>query len=126
MRFFVLISLASEKRWNSYFLALTLPLFSFAIASHPVGWKSIIILLELTANVYLFEVFSKRIKYIFLSVICSIIASKIFYYVLKILFVRFYLIDGDIISTPLLIQCASILIFSGIVYLLIKKVKSNY
>lgn len=126
MRFFVLISLVSGKRWNSYFLALTLSLFSFAITSHPAGWKSLIILIELTSNVYLFGLFSKRIKNLFLSVVGSIIASKLIYYFLKIIFVKNNLIDGDIISTPLLIQFASTIVFSGIVYFLFKKIKNNY
>jgi hypothetical protein len=121
MRLFIILALLHSNKLNTYILAVSLPLFSYAIASHPYFLKSLIMAVELVLNVYLFHLFIKQKMAVHLSVLFSIIVSKLMYYLLKFLLIHFMFIQSELISTPIYIQVILIMIFSIYAYLIIKK-----
>jgi len=112
MRILMILALVHTRKENAYFLALTLPLFSWLVGGHPVGLKAVIMMAELTVNVWLYFAFANKISNKFLLMFSSILLSKILYYGLKIAIVSFGLLKMDIISTPILIQLAVIIMLS--------------
>jgi len=105
MRLMVLLSLlVMGNKHNAYILALTLPLFSFLVSGHPLFAKMILITVELCLNVALYEVVSKVIRSPFVSILISIILSKVIYYGLKFVFVISGLLVSSVVSTSLWIQ----------------------
>jgi hypothetical protein len=104
MRIFIILALLHTNRTNAYILAFTLPLFSFAIASHPVFLKSLIISVELVLNVLFYYLLVQRKTPGYLAVLLSIAGSKIIYYLLKFLLINFVMFESTLISTPLYIQ----------------------
>lgn len=88
---------------NAIVMAATLPLVSFLISSHPVLLKAMLLSLELVLNVVVFQWLTKRIN-IGLSVIISIIASKIVYYLMKAGLLLLGLLKTELITTGLGIQ----------------------
>ena len=107
MRIVVLGSLLLlGNRKNAYFLAFTIPLFSFIVSGHPVFPKNLLISIELVTNLIFFVLINKRISNTFISMFSSIVISKLIYYGLKYLFVIFGFLEMEIISTSLLIQLA--------------------
>lgn len=121
MRLMLILAIVHTNRNNAYILALTLPLFSFVISSHPVFIKMILISMELAVNVYLFFLLRKIIRKVFPAILLSIIASKLIYYLLKYFIIGFGLLNSGLISTPLSIQLITTVIFSSYVYFMIKK-----
>ena len=115
MRVVVLLSLLFTHRWNSLLLALTIPLFSFLIASPPAMYKVLLVTIDLTLNILLLILFTKSIKRIFFALFLSIGISKIVYYLLKYIFIQSRLIDGVLVTTPLYIQIILMVILSVIV-----------
>jgi hypothetical protein len=120
MRVFIILALVHSNKTNAYVLALTLPLFSFAIASHPVFLKSIIMTLELVLNVYLYYLFVEKKMANYQAVILSIIGSKLIYYFMKFLLLHFLLIQTNLISTPIYIQLITLAVFGIYSYIIIK------
>lgn len=112
MRLFVVISMIQLNKKNAYFLALTLPVFSFIISTHPVIYKSLIMTAELLLNVFLFFSLSSFVKNVFVRMTVSVLVSKIVYYLLKYVFMSFALINGDFIATPFLAQITVLLLLS--------------
>jgi hypothetical protein len=110
--------LLATNKTNAYFLALTLPIFSFFMSGHPVFPKNILIAAELMTNVFLFVLLSEKLQYwkngynIFVSMFLSIFLSKIVYYGLKYLFIYFGLLGMGLISTGIGIQITIMLILS--------------
>lgn len=100
MRIVLFISIAHFRKQNAYFIALSLPLFSFLLSGHPLLPKMMIMTAELTLNVYLFFLIKKLIGYNFLSAFLSIIVSKCAYYLMKYGLIRMAFLEGDLISTP--------------------------
>lgn len=92
-----------NNKKNAYFLALTLPLFSFIIASHPVMYKNIIIGIELVTNIYLLQLFAKKYN-VFIATLASIIFSKVLYYALKFFAIETGLITTGLVDTAIWIQ----------------------
>ena len=121
MRIMLILALVHTNKVNAYVLAATLPLFSFAIASHPVFLKSMLIALELSLNVYLFYLLLRFMKSVFPAILLSIVLSKLIYYVLKFTLLSFMLIDGSLISTPLYFQLITSLVLSAYVFFFLKK-----
>lgn len=100
--FFSIVCL--KERNNAYFLALSLPLFSYMVAGHPVAVKNIIMSVELVINVFLlFQLKDKKINLFTVSVL-SIILSKVFYYLLKHVAIICGMMRAPLFDTPLLIQ----------------------
>ncbi|GAP44905.1 hypothetical protein TBC1_12719 [Lentimicrobium saccharophilum] len=120
MRLMLVLAMIHGDRRNAYLLALTLPIFSFAVSAHPVIYKMLLITGELMFNVWLFYAFRSRIKNVFAAMASAIIISKAAYYGLKAMFISLALIGPGLISTPLWIQLITTLIFSSYALLLLK------
>lgn len=104
MRLVLLLNLlfVGNKR-NAYFMAFTLPLFSFFVGSHPVFIKAIIMAVELVANVFIYVKLSRWLND-GLAMIIAIVASKLFYYAIKYLCIATGLMASSMVSTSLWIQ----------------------
>jgi hypothetical protein len=103
MRIAVLFSLVHTNRKNTLLIAITIPLFSLVVSSHPAIIKSILISIELLVNLFLFySLIEKTNK--FTAMFLSIVFAKIIYYSIKFLFIQLNLISGELISTSLVLQ----------------------
>jgi hypothetical protein len=120
MRIVLILCLAHTSKSNSLLIALTLPVFSFIIASHPSMYKSMLIASELILNLFLFYFISQKIKNIFGSMLISIALSKMFYYLAKYFFISGGLIEGDLVTTPILIQTVAAVVFSLYAYFILR------
>jgi hypothetical protein len=120
MRLMVILAMVHTHRNNAYILALTLPLFSFLISSHPVLIKTGLISLELAVMVGAFFFLVKRIHTL-AAIFVSIWASKIFYYGLKYLTILFIWPGDRLISTPLYIQLITSAVFSFYLFFMFRK-----
>ena len=127
MRLIIITYLIFTKSKNAYFLAITLPLFSYLFAGHPTLFKMPLVAIDLVVNVAFLYFLSRKKVNIYLSLALSIILGKIVYYVLKTLFVYFGLLVNGVVETPLLYQSLNIFILLIIllVYILVKK-KTGY
>ncbi len=120
MRIIVLLSLVHTKKENAVILALTLPIFSFLVSSHPVFAKSGLIVMELFTNVILFLYLSKKYN-LFISAIIAIILSKVVYYVAKYIFINLSIINDKLFSTPIYIQLITAIVLSLYIFYFTKK-----
>ena len=118
MRIMLILAIVHTSRKNAYLIALTLPFFSFLISAHPSLIKTTLITGELLLNVWLFFFISKKLSNKALSVFLSIIATKLFYYLIKFLLINSAVIVGDLISTPIYIQIIMLFVLSGYIYLM--------
>ncbi len=125
MRILVLLALVHTKKENAVILAITLPIFSFLVAGHPVFAKSGLILSELLINVLLFLALEKAFKNVFVAGFTSIILSKIFYYVAKYFLVSVGIIEGSLFSTPIYIQLIMSVLFAGYIFIFMNKRGNN-
>lgn len=121
MRLMLVLSLVHTTKRNAYIIALSLPLFSFLISSHPVFAKMLLIAFELGLNVFLFYLLKDAIKKIFPAILLSIILSKVAYYSIKFLLIYFMVLNTALISTPIFIQIITTFIFSLYLFMLFKK-----
>jgi len=121
MRLMIIIAFVHTSKQNAYLLALTLPIFSFLISAHPAFLKMLLITFELTLNVFLFYLFTKKTKYLFPAIFASIVISKIIYYLIKFGMISFAVINSGLISTPIIIQVITTTVFSIYVYFIYKK-----
>ena len=117
MRIALVIGLIHTSKKNTYLIALTLPLFSFLISSHPQFVKSLLLSAELIINISLFFLFKEKIKNVFTSLLLSIIISKVIYYLLKFAFINYALLDDKLFSTPYYFQIISAILLSTYMYL---------
>jgi len=120
MRLMLVLSLVHTTKRNAYFIALSLPLFSFLISSHPVFAKMLLISFELGLNVYLFYLLKDVLKKVFPAIILSIVLSKIVYYAIKYLMIYFLILNTGLISTPILVQVITTVVFSLYLYMILK------
>lgn len=105
MRCVLLLSLLlTGNKKNAYIMAVTLPLFSFFVGGHPFFAKALLMAAELSANVFLFYVFSKRIKNTAVAMFLSILASKMIYYIIKYGIISAGILDGPMVATGLMTQ----------------------
>lgn len=123
MRIMLILAIAHTSKRNAYLIALTLPLFSFAVSAHPVFLKSLLISLELVVNVWLFFTLTRLIRNNFAAMAAAIIGSKIFYYLLKFGLLSAALIQGGLISTPIYLQLITTTVFSAYVFLIFRKTR---
>lgn len=138
MRVAVLGALLVSKDWkNGLVLALSLPLFSFAVSGHPVFPKCLLIAAELSVNVLLFVWLSRifvrsaspssfasspengsavkapaSAAVVGVAALVSILLSKALYYGLKALVLSAGLMQTELISTALMVQLAVALLIS--------------
>jgi len=103
MRLAVIFCLVHTNRKNAFIIAVTIPLFSLVVSSHPAILKSALITIELMINLFLFYFLIEKTNK-FVSMFLSIVLSKIVYYSAKFMFIQINLIDGELVSTPLIIQ----------------------
>jgi hypothetical protein len=120
MRIVLILCLAHTSKNNSFLIALTLPVFSFIIASHPSMYKSMLIASELLLNLYIFFLISEKMKNVFGAMLISVLASKVFYYLAKYVFISAGLIDGELVTTPIWIQVAAALVFSAYAFVILR------
>ena len=104
LRVFLILSIVHTNRTNAYILALTMPLLSLLISGHPVFFKMLIISAELTLNIWLFFIISEKIQNRFLSMLLSIIGSKLFYYIIQFIFIKASLLTLQEVEHPILPQ----------------------
>lgn len=112
MRLMIILALVHSTKQNAYILALTLPLFSFLVSTHPVLPKMFLIAFELSLNVFLFFILVKKFKNLFLPIFISIVGSKLIYYIIKFGLIQFTILKSGLISTPIMIQAAMTILFS--------------
>jgi len=103
MRIAVLFCLIHTNRKNAFLIAVTIPIFSLIVSTHPAIFKSVLITIELLANLVLFYFFIEKLN-TFLAMFLSIVLSKLIYYSGKYIFLQLEIIDGDLVSTSLIIQ----------------------
>ena len=118
MRMMLILNIVHTSRKNAYLIALTLPLFSMLISAHPSLMKTSLITAELLLNVWLFFFLSEKLSNKTLGIFLSVIASKIFYYLVKFLLITSVLMSGELISTPMYIQIIMLFVFSSYIYLI--------
>ena len=126
MRIFVILSLLHSNKLNSYLLAIGLPLFSFFISSHPVFVKAILMTFELSLNVFLFYLLTKKKVNAAIAIVSSLIISKLVYYLIKYILISNLLLNSELISTPIYIQVLTTMTFGIYAYIWIRKKTSNY
>lgn len=117
MRMMVVLAFAFTPRWNSWVLALLLPIISYYFGAHPSMAKSGLMIMELLINVGLFWYLLDKTRFTLLSMLLSILFSKAVYYLLKYLFIEQQWLSGDLVSTPLDIQVITTIAFSVFVFL---------
>lgn len=118
MRLMLILAIAHTSKKNAYFLAATLPIFSFVVSAHPVFLKTLLISGELLVNVWLFFFLTKKLTNKFGAMLISIALSKIAYYAIKFALLSFVLLEGSLVSTPILIQLLTMVLFSGYILLM--------
>lgn len=110
-RLMVLVSLVvMNNKHNALLLAISLPLFSFLVATHPLFVKAFLISVEMVLNVFVYSLLIKRINKLFWVVLISIVISKACYYLLKYGFISTGLLSMSLVSTSLLVQLAVVFI----------------
>ena len=106
-RLMVLVSLVvMNNKHNALLLAVTLPLFSFLIATHPLFVKALLISIEMVFNVLIYSWLIKKINKPIGVILISIVVSKAGYYLLKYGFISMGLMSMSLVSTSLMVQLA--------------------
>lgn len=114
----------SYSKANSYFLAITIPLFSYFVGGHPEFVKSLIIALELVVNVVVFWLLFKKGLNLFLVSFGSILFAKVIYYVVKAIVLEVGLLKMEFLSTSVLIQLLIAVVIS-LVMIAVQKLFNN-
>ena len=117
MRIALVVALIHTSKKNAFIIALTLPLFSFLISSHPQIIKSFLLSAELVINLGLFFLLKDKLKNVFTSLFLSILISKVVYYSLKFAVISFALLNDELFSTPFYFQLISAALLSTYIYL---------
>jgi len=117
----VVLSIAHSNRLNSYLLALTLPLFSWAVSGHPELFKMLVMTAEIIINVFLFYFLNKKIDSVIMAMIISIVISKVICYTLYLLFFSMLFLQQEAEPSFLLAQVITTLTFSFYVYFVTQK-----
>jgi len=120
MRLMLILAMVHSNKQNAFLLALTLPLFSFAISAHPVFYKMLLISAELSLNVWLYYLLLKTFKNNFTALLTSILISKVAYYILKAVLIYTLLLEPGLFSTPVWIQLLTSLVFSAYAFLVLR------
>jgi hypothetical protein len=121
MRLMVVLSIANANRHNSYVLALILPFFSWAVSGHPEFLKMMVMTCELTVNIFLFYFLFQKSHNAFLSMILSIVASKILCYALYLVFFTIMFVKEEAEPSFLVAQVISTLVFSLYILFVFRK-----
>jgi hypothetical protein len=125
MRIMLILAMVHTSKRNAFLIALTLPLFSFLISSHPNIFKGLIMTAELVLNVWLFFEISKQVSNQFVSMISAIVISKLVYYLMKFGLISFAILESGLISTPIYLQVITSIFFSGYVYIVLRRQRAK-
>lgn len=117
IRFVLIASLLHTSKQNTFIIAITLPLFSFLISSHPSIIKTGLLSTELLLNVILFFILFSGTKSRILSIAFSILISKMIYYLLKYLSIETGILNDRLFSTPFYYQAIVLLLISLYVFI---------
>jgi len=109
MRLMIVVAMLASHKTNAYVLAIVLPLTSFLVSGHPEPLKMAVIMAELTVNAWLFYALIARTGKPFISMLLSIIGSKLFCYALYLIVFSLAFVKAE--------AGASFLISQGIVTL---------
>ncbi len=120
MRIMVVLAMMHSHRNNAFILALILPLFSFAIAAHPVLIKSMLIAVELMAMVGAFYLLKKQ-THTFIAILSAIVLSKLVYYGLKYFAVLWLIPEQSMVGVPFVFQLLATLVISGYVWMIVRR-----
>jgi hypothetical protein len=120
MRLMLILALVHTHKKNAYLLAVTLPLFSFLISTHPVLFKAALIAAEMVVNVAVFYFLVNRMHKLG-AIFASIWISKLFYYVLKYFALQTAVLSGAMFGIPIWVQLATSAVFSVYLFLMYKK-----
>lgn len=118
MRMMVVLAITFTPRWNSWLLAIILPLVSYYLGAHPSIVKTSLMLGELLLNVWLFWFLFDKTRFALLSALLSIIFCKSAYYLLKYLCIKQGWLSGELISTPLDIQVITTISFAVFIFIM--------
>jgi hypothetical protein len=124
MRIALILVLLHTTKSNAYIIALTLPLFSFLLSGHPVLPKMLLITAELTLNVFLYFFLVNKIKSVPAAVLTSVIGSKVFYYLVKLVLINTAILSTGLVGIPVYMQVIMAFLFTGYAFGL-TKVKNN-
>lgn len=107
MRIALIIALLFTHRVNAYMIAFTIPLVSAVITGHPEPFKALLMGIEFSVLVAAYGHLVQRAEMPpFLALAIAILAGKALYYALKFLSLSAGLLDGTLISTPVMTQVA--------------------
>lgn len=99
-------------KWNAVVLAALLPIVSFAVSGHPIFPKNLVMSGELVINVLLFYFIFEKIGKYSISALCSILMSKVLYYLIKYLLISQGLIQMSLFSSSIVYQLVLTLLFA--------------
>jgi hypothetical protein len=125
MRLMLILAMVHSNRQNAFLLAVSLPLFSFAVSGHPVFYKMLLISAELTLNVWLYYFFLKTFKNSFFAMLTGILISKTVYYLLKALLISLVIAEPGLFATPIYMQIVTTIVFSGYAYLMLHAIEKK-
>lgn len=112
----MLTLLLTGNKKNAYVMAITLPLFSFLVGSHPFFIKAILMAIELSINVLLFDKLSKRINNTVVSMFVAIVLSKVLYYIIKLGLLKTGFVVGHLFTTSVWLQIFIVAILALLFY----------
>jgi hypothetical protein len=121
MRLMIMLSIAHSTRFNTLILALSLPLFSWAVSGHPELFKMMIMTGEMVVNVLLYYYLVRKNDSVFLSMIISIIFSKVLCYSSYLVFFSMMFLREEADPAFLISQVVTTLIFSSYVAIILRK-----
>lgn len=126
MKLLVLVVVIFTGRRNTFFLAATLPLFSFLMTGHPIFPKFLVMSIELIVfSAILFSeklgIYGENARFFF-----AILLSKMIYYATKAILIGAGLLSSSLFTTPIKIQLFAILIlFMGFWLMKLQKMKMS-
>lgn len=121
MRLMLILMILHTSKANAYVIALTLPLFSFLLSGHPVPPKMLLITAELVLNVFLFFFISGKIKSAPAALLISIIGSKVFYYLVKLVLINAAVLTTGLVGIPVYMQIIMALLFTCYAFAVTRK-----
>ncbi|HNX43736.1 MAG TPA: hypothetical protein PLJ84_06900 [Bacteroidales bacterium] len=117
MRLMLILAILSSHKANAYALAIILPLVSFLVSGHPEPLKMAVIMAELLVNTWLFYLLLARTAKPFISMLTSIVVSKIFCYTLYLVVFSLAFVKAEAGTVFLVSQLLVTLLLSVITYL---------
>jgi hypothetical protein len=118
MRVILVLALILTSRYNTYLIAAILPLLSYLVSGHPFPAKMLIITMELLLNTWLFIFFCSKSGKPFISMLSSIIFSKVFCYMMYWIFFSWIFVEQESRIIFLLIQVGLTLLLSSMTYVI--------